>query len=393
MIYFDNAATTMISPEVLSVMLPYLHEHYGNPGSTHSLGRKAKEAIEKARAQVSALIGCSPEHILFTSGGTEANNLAIQGVGEYLKSIGKTEIMTSQAEHISVLKAVEKMCIKDGFGVHYLKVNDRGFVDTSVLRGEISDQIGLVALMYVNNETGAENPIDDLCKVAKEYGALFFTDCVQAAGYNDIDVEKIGCDFLSISSHKIHGPKGVGALYVRDLELLNPLIVGGGSQEAGLRGGTENVANIVGFGMACELIKSRQREALLHTSILKQVLYSKIYDMTTQDNTLPEVNFNGDIPIKNGRILNLRFQGIDSETLLLMLDSRGFCVSAGAACNGHESKPSHVLMATGLTEEEASSSIRISFSEYNTEAEVIDFAYVLTDCIKILKATKSIENN
>lgn len=385
MVYFDNAATTMIAPEVLAAMLQYMQDNYGNPGSSHSLGRKAREAVEKARAQVAALIGCNPEQIIFTSGGTEANNLVIQGVGEHLKSIGRTQIITSPTEHISVLKSIEKMCIKEGFGVHYLRVNDRGFVDTSVLKGEITDQTGLVSLMYVNNETGAENPIEDLCRAAKEHGALFFTDCVQAAGYNEIDVERIGCDFLSISSHKMHGPKGVGALYVRDRDKLNPLVCGGDFQEYGIRGGTENVAGIVGFGAACELAKSKQRESMVHTSVLKQTLYSKLFDITSQSDLNTTISFNGDIPIKSGRIINLQINGIDSETLLLMLDSRGFCVSAGSACNSYESKPSHVLLAMGLTDDEAASSIRVSLSDYNTEAEVIEFVYALVDCIRLIK--------
>ena len=386
MVYFDNAATTMIAPEVLAAMLPYMQDNYGNPGSSHSLGRKARDAVEKARAQVASLINCKPEQIVFTSGGTEANNLAIQGVGDYLKSIGRTQIITSPTEHISVLKAVEKMCIKDGFGIQYLNVNERGFVDTSVLKGEITEKTGLVSLLYVNNETGAENPIGDLCKVSKERGALFFTDCVQAAGYNEIDVEKIGCDLLSISSHKIHGPKGVGALYVRDRSVISPMILGGELQECGTRGGTENVANIVGFGFACELAKSKQKDVMIHTSVLKQVLYSKLFDVASQTDLHTMIDFNGDIPIKCGRIINIRLDGIDSETLLLMLDSRGFCISAGSACNSYESKPSHVLTAMGLTEEKASNSIRVSFSEYNTDAEVIEFVYTLVDCIKLIKS-------
>lgn len=385
MVYFDNAATTKIAPEVLDAMLPYLKEEYGNPGSLHSIGRSAKLAIDKARIQVADFIKAKPEQIIFTSGGTEANNLAIKGVAEYLTITNKPEIITSRAEHVSVLKSVEKMCTKGRFYAQILDTNNRGFVESSVLRNAISENTGLVAMMYVNNETGAENPVVDFSKISREHGALFFTDCVQAAGCQDINVDEIGCDLLSVSSHKIHGSKGVGALYVRDHMYLSPEILGGRYQEFGVRGGTENVAGIVGFGKACEIAELNRRETEIHTTVLKQTLFTELKKALADEGMEDVLSVNGESFINRGKVINLRFRGIDGETLALMLDGRGFSVSTGSACNGKESTPSHVLRAIGLSEEEARESVRVSFSKYNTVGEVFDFVGSVVECVFLLK--------
>lgn len=387
MIYLDNAATTQIHPEVLDVMMPYLTEFYGNAGSLYNLGRKSSESIEKARKQVADFIGCTPEHIVFTSGGTESNNMVFSGLRNYLIENDKTHIITSSVEHDSVINSVNALvksaeknkrdCIKPVFYSDFLPVNNKCQVSTEFIKDLINENTGLVSVMYVNNETGAINPINEIGAICKENNVLFHTDCVQAAGMNTIDVEKINCDFLSISSHKIHGPKGVGALYVRDTNIIMPIINGGAMQEYGLRGGTENVAGIVGFGKACEIAYKNQIDAgdfivelknefLQHLSNSKYIFHLNSYSQYS-------------------KVINLRVDDIDAQTLLLMLDNKDICVSAGSACRSHESEPSRVLLATGLTPEQARCSIRISFSTFNNIKDAKLASEAIIDCVKILK--------
>ena len=249
MIYLDNAATTQLDPRVLESMMPYLMTQYGNAGTLYRFGRAANEAIQEARARVARFIGAGPDSIIFTSGGSEANNLVFHGVRDYLKRIGRTHVLVSAVEHDSVLRAAESL-IKDGFDVEYIPVLGNGTVPSAAVERALRADTGLVSVMYVNNETGVENPVGDIGSICLKHGVLFHTDCVQAAGCHPIDTTSIGCDFLSISAHKIHGPKGTGALYAKDSSILSPLIYGGHDQEFGLRGGTENVAGIVGFGRA-----------------------------------------------------------------------------------------------------------------------------------------------
>ena len=385
MIYLDNAATTKIDPQVLDAMMPYLTEQYGNPGTLYGLGLQAKKAVENARRQVADFISAKPEQIIFTSGGTEANNLVFFGTAGYLEDVGKPGIITSRYEHDSVIHSAYKIAIRQGFGVTYLFPDLEGHINPSEVESKVSGNIGLVSVMYVNNETGSENDVKEIAGVCKKKDVLFHTDCVQAAGCYPIDAVEIGCDFLSISSHKIHGPKGVGALYVKDPTILSPLIIGGKFQEFGLRGGTENVAGIVGFGKACELAKQNLHTTQNHCSILKQLFYNHLIEDMTNIGLSPDiVHINGEQIIKHGKTLNLRFDGIDAETLLLMLSTKGVCVSAGSACTSHESQPSHVLTAIGLTPDEARSSVRISFSKMNTEDEVRDAAAMFAACIKVL---------
>lgn len=241
MIYLDNAATTQMDERVLEAMMPYLTTEYGNAGTLYKFGRAANEAVQKARTQVAALINAEPEQIIFTSGGSEANNLVFRGLKDYLKSIGKTHILVSAVEHDSVLRAAESL-IKDGFHVEYIPVSSECRVSPAVIEDALRADTGLVSVMFANNETGAINPIEDIGTICMKRGILFHTDCVQAAGCYPIDVVKIGCDFLSVSSHKIHGCKGIGALYTKDKSKLTPIVYGGSEQEFGLRGGTENVA-------------------------------------------------------------------------------------------------------------------------------------------------------
>ena len=385
MIYLDNAATTRIDPQVLEAMMPYLTGQYGNPGTLYKLGMQARKAVENARKQVADFIGAKPEQIIFTSGGTEANNLVFLGTADYLKDIGKPGIIASRYEHDSVIRSAYRLNVRHGFGVTYFYPDHEGHVNPSEVESKGFGDTGLISVMYVNNETGSENDIQEIANVCKKKGVLFHTDCVQAAGCYPIDVVEIGCDFLSISSHKIHGPKGVGALYVKDPTILSPLIVGGKSQEFGLRGGTENVAGIVGFGKACELAKQNLHTTQNHCSILKQLFYNHLIEDMANIGLPPDiVHINGEQIIKHGKTLNLRFDGVDAETLLLMLSTKGVCVSAGSACTSHESQPSHVLTAMGLSPDEARSSVRISFSKMNTQEEVRDAANIFAACLKVL---------
>lgn len=386
MIYLDNASTTRIDPLVLEAMMPYLKEEYGNAGTLYALGRRAKEAIEKARAQVAEFIGANPEQIIFTSGGTESNNMVFNSMVD-LKTDGKSRIITAKNEHDSVLKSAQNLCIKHGFDITYLPVNKAGCVEIGNrknLKHELSTDVAMVSIMHTNNETGSENPIEDIGELCREYGVFFHTDCVQAAGISKLNVNRFHCDFLSLSSHKIHGPKGVGALYTRGQWMCDPLIIGGASQEFGLRGGTENVAGIVGFGEACELMGKHLREVDIHNSELKQNFYNTLKSCLEAGGLGNIMHVNGDLVIKHGKTINLRFDGIDAETLLLMLAAHGVCVSAGSACRSHESEPSHVLLAMGLDAEDARSSIRVSFSKMNTNREAEEAARIISACVSAL---------
>ena len=384
MIYLDNASTTPVDPKVLEAMMPYLQEQYGNPGTLYELGRSAKRAVEKAREQVADFIGAEPQHIIFTSGGTEANNMVFFSMVEHLKRQGKRHLIVSSVEHDSVLKAARAMCIKHDFYESYLGVDERGCVNPNELASLITEDTGLVSIMYMNNETGSENDVDELAAICKAKGVYFHTDCVQAAGCCDIDVNKIGCSFLSLSSHKIHGAKGCGALFAKP-EIMTPTIYGGISQEFGLRGGTENVAAIVGFGKACEIMKEQLRDVDIHTSALKQIFYTALESRLEEFGLRHIVHINGDLVIKHGKTINIRFDGIDGETLLLLLDRKGVCVSSGSACRSRESEPSHVLTAIGISPDAARGSIRVSFSKYNTEDEVKAAATIIAESVRFLR--------
>lgn len=388
MIYLDNAATTMMYPEVLNAMKPYMGKQYGNAGTLYALGRESREAMDKARCQVASLLKCSPENIIFTSGGTESNNTVIFGLRRHLMEQGKTQIISSKVEHDSIIHALEalsrenEMLIKPVFDVRYLGVNRECRVQTEDLEKSITDETGLVSIMFVNNETGAQNPVEEIGAICKRSGILFHTDCVQAAGLQDIDVNKINCDFLSISSHKIHGPKGIGALYVRDRSIIEPIIHGGFSQEFGLRGGTENVAGIVGFGKACEMARDNLKfNQILIGNIVKRFIYALHY-YAEEEGLSENVSFN--LVERQTKTLSLLIKNCDAQTVVLMLDNIGICVSAGSACRNSLNEPSRVLSAMGLSEDGARSTIRISFSALNTQVEAVDAAREIITCAKQL---------
>lgn len=379
MIYLDNAATTQVAPEVLEAMLPYLVEEYGNANSLHALGRRARQAIETARRQVADLINCEPENIVFTSGGTEANNMAILGVVDYLKSIGKTHIVTSEIEHESVLSAVNSL-IKCGFYVTCVKPHKTGMIDAQIIEEALTSNTGLISIMYVNNELGSVSHVEEIGKLCASKGIIFHTDCVQAVGNPlvTLNVDELRCDLLSLSAHKIHGTKGVGALYIRDSKYITPVIHGSATQEFGIRSGTENVAGIVGFGKACDICMNNSIDASMHYTQLYMSFTEALERAAKEQGIWDRVHFN---PSNNvGKIVNLRFDGIDNESLILLLESKDVYISAGSACHNHTSSPSHVLKAIGLSDEEARSSVRVSFSDTNTVSEVELAAKVIVEC-------------
>lgn len=388
MIYLDNASTTKIDSRVLEAMMPYMTDLYGNAGTLYCIGRKSAEAIAKARKQVADFIGASPEQIVFTSGGTEANNMVFAGIREYLLQNGKTHIVTSQIEHDSVLKAVKSLAgksyTKGEFGAVFVPPTSSGIVSADAVMAALCDRTGIVSVMHTNNETGVENPVREIAMVCKEAGVLFHTDAVQAAGCSKIDVDEIGCDFLSLSSHKIHAPKGVGALYIRDKSVMRSMICGGASQEFGLRGGTENVAGIVGFGEACEIMQRQLEDDISVVSKMKWEIYETIKTRLASRRIEKILHINGE-PARRGKTLNVRFDDVDAETLLLLLDAQGVCVSAGSACRSHESEPSHVLTAMGIDADDARNSIRISLSRMNTTDEVVEAAEIIANCVMTLR--------
>lgn len=384
MIYLDNAATTRIAPEVLEAMMPYLTDQYGNAGTIYSFGRQAATAVQTARSQVARLFGCTPEHIVFTSGGSEGNNMVLKGVRHKLLQSGKTHLVISATEHDSVLRAAESL-IKDGFYITYVKPNENGCITASIVENALQEDTGLVSVMFTNNETGAINDIFAIGDLCKQKSILFHSDCVQAAGQYEIDPNRNNIDFATVSSHKIHGPKGVGAVYIKN-PTITPLIHGGSEQEYGLRGGTENVSGIVGFGKAADIAVDYMAESLIATSTLKQkFVVSLAKELPYENLKEARIQFNGYTYLDPGKVLNLRIDGVFGETLVLMLDAMGVCVSAGSACRSQEAAPSHALLAYGLSASEAKSSIRISFSTYNTEEEVERAAAIMAGCIETLR--------
>lgn len=394
MIYLDNSATTPIHPEVLKAMMPYLKGGYGNAGAVYRIGRESAKAIQKAREQVAQLFNASADQIVFTSGGSEGNNMVFSyGMRCMLEERGKKHVVISQIEHDSVYEAATHMFkpsgkadIKDDFYTQFIHIKSDGTVDVKHLEALLDEDesIGLVSVMYVNNETGAVNPINHIGEICRERGIIFHTDCVQSAGCHTIDTNTIGCDFATISGHKIHAPKGIGAIYIKDKTLARSLIYGGANQEFGLRGGTENVAGIVGLGKACDLICSDFGTQRVTVSLLKRLFYGNMISYLKEAHLEDKIHVNGASVGDVGKTLNLRVENIDSETLLLMLDAKGVCISAGSACHSHKSEPSRVLTAMGLSDDEARDSVRISFSSTNTPAEVEEAAAIFSSCIEAL---------
>ena len=359
MIYFDNAATTKVKEEVLQEMFPYFCEQYGNPSSIYSLGRNSKRAIEKARSRVAELIGASPSEIYFTGCGSESDNTAIKGVAYKNKG---NHIITSKIEHHAILDSC-KFLEKNGYEVTYLSVDDDGRVDLQELINSIRQDTVLISIMFANNEVGTIQPIEEIAKIAKERNIIFHTDAVQAAGNIPIDVHKMNIDMLSLSGHKIHAPKGIGALYVKEgIEFEK--FINGGHQEKNKRAGTENVAEIVGLGKACEIANRNMAKNMKYIKEIRDYYFEKVKEK------FPNCKINGSIENRLPGNANVSFPRINASELLLKLDEAGICASAGSACTSGESAPSHVLTAIGLSPELANSALRTTFGEDNTKEEV-----------------------
>ncbi len=358
--YFDNNATTPISPEVLDGMLPYLTEHFGNPSSAYSFGRKVAKAVEHAREQVSELLGCEPSEIIFTSCGTESDNTAIQSA--LLLDRDRRHLVTSKVEHSAIVKQAEALS-RRGYEVTWLPVDSSGLINLSELERAIRPDTAIVSLMWANNETGVLFPIEAVAEICRSKGTLFHTDAVQAIGKVPVDLSRLAVQFLSVSGHKLHAPKGVGALYVSRHTRFNPYLIGGG-QENKRRGGTENTASIVAFGIAAKIAAEHLEAENTTVRRLRDRFEGELLER------VPGIHVNGHLEQRLPNTSNLAIDGVDSEAMLLLLDQKGICCSAGSACTAGSLEPSHVLRAMGFSNERARGSLRFSFSYLNTDAEI-----------------------
>jgi len=375
LIYLDNAASTPVHEKVIEEMIPYFREQYGNPSSIHRHGRVANTAIQNARKQIASLINAHSSEILLTSGGTESNNTAIYGIASQGK--GK-HIITSSIEHDAILEPCKRL-EKEGCTISFLPVDKQGFIDTEDLKKEISGDTCLITIMYANNEVGTIQPIEKISQIARDNNIIFHTDAVQAIGKIPIDVKELGIDLLSISSHKINGPKGVGALYIRNGVKMSPLILGGG-QENGLRSGTENVASIVGFGTACTLSKNNMDENSIHLKKLTAKLTTRILQ------EIPATTLNGHPDTRTPNNTHFTFLGVNGEDLIIKLDEHKISASTGSACSVKIQKASHVLKAMGFSHEQVTGSLRLTVGITNTEQEIDETVDTLKKVVQELRA-------
>ena len=375
-IYLDNSATTKLDKEVLKEMLPYLQENYGNPSSAYRIGRENKAIIEDARKQVAKVLNANTEEIYFTSGGSESDNMALKGVAFANQDKGR-HIITSKIEHPAVLDTCKEL-ERHGFEITYINVDKNGIVDLKQLETSIREDTILISIMFANNEIGTIEPIKNIGRIAKQYNILFHTDSVQAIGNIKIDVKELGIDLLSLSAHKFYGPKGIGALYVRDginfRKYLN-----GGHQERNKRAGTENVAGIVGLGKAITLAYNNFEDKNKYLYNLRTYLINEI------KNNIPDIRINGDIEKRLQGNINISVNGVEADNRLTELDKRGIFISTGSACTTGSIESSHVLKAIGLSDTEAHSSIRISLGKYNTKDELKHFSKELKEIIENLR--------
>ncbi len=375
LIYFDNAATTQVTREVVDAMLPVFTEDFGNPSSLHRKGREAKAILDDARARIAAALGAHPSEIYFTASGTEADNWAIKGAALRMKQKGRTHIVTSKIEHHAVLHTC-KYLEREGFSVDYVGVDKDGIVDLEELRSLVTDKTALVAIMFANNEIGTIEPIEEITEIAHAKGALMFTDAVQAVGNIGIDLSELKVDMLSLSGHKLHAPKGIGALYIRKGTVIANLIEGGG-QESKKRGGTENLPYIVGLAKALETAVARIPE-LPRVSALRD----RLIDGLTK---IPYTKLNGHRTKRLPGTVNIGFEFIEGESLLLWLDIAGIAASTGSACSSASLEPSHVLLATGVPHEKAHGSLRLSLTHENTAEEVDYVIEKVTEIVEKLR--------
>lgn len=358
--YFDNNATTRVAPEVVEAMLPFLSEQYGNPSSAYQFGKFAGEAVRMAREKVAALINADPREVLFTSCGTESINSAIHSA--LVTQPGKRHVLTTAVEHSATIKFCEFL-EKRGYEVTFLPVESDGAIDVHLLEKNIRPDTAIVSVMWANNETGVVFPIEEIAAICRSKGALFHTDAVQTPGKLKIDVQDLGVDFLSLSAHKLHAPKGIGLLYIKRRTKYQPYVIGGG-QEQGRRGGTENTASIVAFGRSAELAMASLNDENTRVRTMRdrmeKAIFSKITDCVR----------NGDATSRLPNTSNIAFDFVEAESVLALLDQAGICASSGSACTTGSLDPSHVLVAMGLTPARARGSIRFSLGKYTTDAEV-----------------------
>lgn len=376
MIYLDNAGTTKTSHEVVNAMIPFFEEEYGNASSLHSMGQRAKEHLSAARKIVAECINADAGEIYFTSGGSESDNQAIISASILGERKGKKHIISSQFEHHAVLHTLEKL-EKQGFSVTYLPVYENGIVKIEDLKNAIREDTCLVTIMFANNEIGTIQPIKEIGQICHEKGIIFHTDAVQAVGHVTVDVKEMNIDMLSISGHKFHGPKGVGVLYCKKTVLLNKFIEGG-AQEKNKRAGTENVAGIVGMATALKNACDHMDENAQKEIKLRDKLITKL-------SKIPHSSLNGDWKNRLPNNFNMCFEGIEGESLLLLLDDEGICASSGSACTSGSLAPSHVLLAIGRPHEVAHGSLRLTLSEYNTEEEIDKVIKVVPPIVELLR--------
>ncbi len=377
-IYADNAATTSLSPAVLEKMMPYLTTEYANPSSLYSFSDPAKTAVETAREQVATALGATRvNEIYFTSGGSESDNWAIKGIAQNMAKKGKTHIISSAFEHHAVLHTL-KALEKQGFEITLLPVYEDGLVKVEDLKNAITEKTALVSIMFANNEIGTVQPIKELAAVCKEAGVLFHTDAVQAVGHIPVNVEELGVDLLSLSAHKFHGPKGIGALYIRR-GVVPAILIDGGAQERSRRAGTENVAAIVGLGEAITLAVASMEETAKKLEMLRDRFMDDALNIERS-------RVNGSREHRLPGNVNMCFEGIEGESLLLMLDMNGICASSGSACTSGSLDPSHVLLSIGLPHEIAHGSLRLSFGEETTVEDVDYILEVLPPIVDRLRA-------
>lgn len=390
MIYFDNAATTSVDEQVTNKVAPYITGLIGNPSSIHNPGQSAKEALKEARENVARFLHTDPRHIAFTSGGTESNNMVIKGLKDFMFRSGKTTIITTSVEHDSIINPLLKISAEPWNNIIVLNPDESGVISPEQIENCIkANPVGFVSVMYVNNETGRINDVKKIGEICKKNNVLFHTDCVQAASCLPLNVDEIGCDFMSLSAHKIHGIKGCGVLYIRNKESLtrgkdwedfDSLIEGGHAQEGGYRAGTENIPGIVGMGEACKLLIKREFDPQFFVKI-KTFMMSRLEELL-KDRC--EISSNSLLTDQSG-ILNIRFHGVDAETLVIMMNTKGLCASSGSACRSLESVPSRVLVAIGLSEDEARESVRFSFSRDSTFEEVEKATLIIKECVDLIR--------
>jgi cysteine desulfurase len=378
-IYLDHNATTPVHPAVLEEMVPYFQDVFGNASSPHWFGQEAHRAMDRARQQVADLIGAEPSEIVFGSGGTEADNSAIQGVAAQAAA-GAGHIVTTSVEHSAVLETCK--CLEErGFRVSYLPVDELGMVDPKVVADSITPDTVLITVMLANNDVGTIQPVREIAKVARQKGILIHTDAVQAVGKIPVDVRELGVDLLSISAHKIYGPKGVGALYINRGKKISP-ILHGGRHEQGRRAGTQNVSGIVGFGKACEIARQELKETSARLAYRRNRLQSEILKR------IANVQINGHLEHRLPNTLNISFAFVEGESLMMNLDLKGVAVSTGSACSSGSGEPSHVLTAMGRSAEQAQGSIRFSLGRENTIEDVNITIEALFEVVHKLRATR-----